>query len=103
MTVEEENRHLAFLAAGAGLQQKQFIHHTLIGSKANRISEKSSQGAELAAVWATAPGFDRNDAARSPAFADFLEHRTSGLWHQLRLFKIARRPWSHRPFLQRCL
>src|SRR5712692_1870330 len=60
--VDEENRHLALLAAGAGLQQQQFVHHALIGAETNRVAKKSCHGAELAAVRAASPGLNWNNA-----------------------------------------
>src|ERR1035438_1497541 len=68
--VDEENRHLPLLGAGACLQQQQFVHHAFIGAEANRVAEKSGDGTELATVWATSPGFDGDNTKRSPAFSD---------------------------------
>src|SRR5208282_2851668 len=97
--VDEKNRHLSLLFASAGLQQEQFIHYALIGAEANRVSEKSGHGAELAAVRAASPGFDRNNAKCSPAFRDSLEQGACGLRHQIELLEIDRLPRNHRVFL----
>src|SRR6266404_2827815 len=83
--VDEENRHLALFTAGAVLQQQQFIHHALIGAKANGVSEESGHRAELAAVRAASPGFNWNNAKCSPAFSYLLEHGGHGLRHQIEL------------------
>src|SRR5207248_8117611 len=42
----KKNCHLAFLAPGAGLQQKQFFHHTPVGPEAVGAAEKSVDGAK---------------------------------------------------------
>ena len=61
-------------------QQQQFIHHTLIGAEANGVAEKSSHGAELAAVGTASSGLDRDDAKGSPAFSYLLQQRRSRPW-----------------------
>src|ERR1700691_625725 len=85
IVVNEEHCDLALFFAGASLQQQQFIHHTLVGAEANRISKKSCDGAELAAVWAASPGFTGDNAKRSPSFTDLLERGGEGLRHQIEL------------------
>src|ERR1700733_15270539 len=101
--VDEKNRHLAFFGAGASLQQEQFVDYALVGAKANRIAEETGDGAELATVGAAASGFDRNNAKRSPAFADILEESGCGFGHEIKLLEIDRLPRNHGVFLQRRL
>src|SRR5208337_2573033 len=72
-------------------------------AEANRVSEKSGHGAELAAVRAASSGFDGNNAKRSPAFPDLLEQGSRGLRHQIELVEVDCVPRDHGVLLQRRL
>ena len=70
IVVDEEDGDLAFFFAGARFQHQQFVDDAFVGAEADGVAEKSGDGAELASVGTAASGFDRDDAERSPAFAD---------------------------------
>src|SRR2546427_2041100 len=95
IVVDEKNCHLAFFAAGAGLQQKQFIHHTLVGAEADGVAEESSDGAELAAVGTASSGLDGNNTKCAPAFADLFEQRVRGFRYEIELVEIDRVPGNY--------
>ena len=88
IVVDEEDGHLTFFFAGAGLEQEQFVDHAFVGAEADGVAEESGDGAELAAVGTAASGLDRDDAKRSPAFADFAEQRVDDFGQEIELVEI---------------
>ena len=73
IVVDEEDGDLAaFLFARPRFQQQQFVHDAFVGAKADGVTEKSGDRAELAAVRAAAPGLHRNNAKCSPTAAHAL-------------------------------
>src|SRR5439155_3847123 len=85
IVVDEKNCHLAFFAAGAGLQQEEFIDYALVGAEADGVAEESSHGAELAAVGTASSGLDGNNTKCAPAFADLFEQRVRGFRYEIEL------------------
>ena len=80
IVVDEKDGDLAAFFSGARLEQQEFVDDAFVGAEADGVAEESGDGAELAAVGATASGLDGNDAERSPAFADFCSQRASPIW-----------------------
>src|SRR6202035_3608019 len=81
-------------------QQQQLIHHTFVGAKTNRVSKKSCYRTELAPVRTAAPRLHRDDAERSPAGANFLQHGFEKLWNDIELFQVDGVPGDWRGGLQ---
>src|ERR1017187_5773537 len=103
IVVDEKYRHLPFFFASARLQKQQFVDHALVGAKANGVPEESSYRAKLATVGTTSSGLDGDNAERSPAFSNLLQHCLRDLGHKIELLEIDRLPWNHRILFQRRL
>src|SRR6185437_10667462 len=103
IVVNDKYGHLAAFAFGALLQQEQFVDHAFIRAKADGITEKAGDGAELASIGASAPRFHRDNSECAPARANLGEQRMGELGNEVELRQVDRIPGNSRIGLQRWL
>src|SRR6185369_5663902 len=90
--IDEEDCDLAFFFTGTGFQQQQFVDHALVAAKADRVTEKSGDGAEFAAVRTASSRLDRDYPKGPPAFAYAVEKWGDDFRQQIELFQVNRIP-----------
>src|SRR6202043_2733961 len=95
--------HLSFFFAGTCLQKQQFVDHALVGAKSDGIAKESGHGAELAAVGTTSSRLNRDNAERSPAFTNLLQHCLCRVGYKVELVEINRLPGNHGILFERGL
>src|ERR1041385_1103135 len=66
VVVDEEDCDLTALFARARLEPQEFVNHTLVATKANRIAEESSYSAKLTTIRTATPRLYRHNVKCSP-------------------------------------
>src|ERR1051325_5145198 len=66
VVVDEEDCNLTALFARARLEPQEFVNHTLVATKANRIAEESSYSAKLTTIRPATPRLYRHNVKCSP-------------------------------------
>src|ERR1039457_575095 len=96
VVVNEEDRHFAAVEACPRLQAQHFIHHALIGTKADGVAKKTGDAAELASVRASSARLNGNQVEPLPLNPAFLKYGPKELGDLVELLQIERLPCNLR-------